>query len=321
MRPTTPGLHHVSTLAGDPQANLGFYTGVLGLRFVKRTVNYDDRFSYHLYYGDSEATPGTLLTCFPYPHSDPGRIGRPQPRSVAFAVPEGSVDYWTDRLESRGVEIEVVERFDDPVVRFRDHDGLRVALVETDAAFESPAMPATDSVPEEHAIRHLHSVTLLSASVYHTAATLEVLGYELLDQEGDRVRYRTPGEYGTVVDLLDTDAPYGREGDGTIHHVAFRAGETPLADWRERLLEAGLEPTFIKNRRYFESIYFREPGGLLFEIATIEPGFTVDESVDELGASLQLPPWFEEDREMIEGQLPPLTGPEQVSGFDADSEP
>jgi glyoxalase family protein len=306
MRPPTAGLHHVSTLAGDPQANVDFYADVLGLWFVKRTVNYDDKFSYHLYYGDREATPGTLLTCFPYPHGESGRIGRPQPCSVAFAVPEDSAGFWRERLESRSVDVEEEPRFGDSVVRFRDHDGLRVELVET----ESSRPPATDTIPEEYAIRNLHSVTLLSTSVYHTAATLEVLGYELLDQEGDRVRYRSSGEYGTVIDLLDTEAPYGREGDGTIHHVAFKAGNPSLPEWRDRLLEAGLEPTFIKDRHYFESIYFREPGGLLFEIATEKPGFTVDESVEELGSSLQLPPWFEEDREMIAQQLPGLTGPE-----------
>jgi glyoxalase family protein len=152
-------------------------------------------------------------------------------------------------------------------------------------------------------------VTLLSASIYHTAATLEVLGFELRDQEDARVRYRSPGAYGTVVDLLDVEASYGREGSGTIHHVAFGAGEQALSEWRERLLEAGLEPTFIKDRHYFESVYFREPGGILFEIATETPGFTVDESRSELGSSLQLPPWFEADREMIEQQLPPLTAP------------
>ncbi|MFT4885414.1 MAG: glyoxalase family protein [Natronomonas sp.] len=306
MRPPTDGLHHVSTLAGDPQANVDFYTSVLGLRFVKRTVNFDDKFSYHLYYGDREATPGTLLTCFPYPNGESGRIGRPQPRSVAFAVPEGSTEFWHERLESRGIDVEEETRLGDSVVRFRDHDGLRVELVET----ESPRPPATDAIHEEYAIRNLHSVTLLSTSVYHTAATLEVLGYELLDQEGDRVRYRSPGDYGTVIDLLDTEAPYGREGDGTIHHVAFKAGDLSLPEWRDRLLEAGLEPTFIKDRHYFESVYFREPGGLLFEIATEKPGFTVDESVEDLGSSLQLPPWFEEDREMIAQQLPGVTGPE-----------
>ena len=308
MRPPTPGLHHVSAIASDPQANVEFYTDLLGLRFVKRTVNFDDKFAYHLYYGDDRATPGTLLTFFPYPRGDDGRIGRPQPRSVAFSVPEGSAGYWYERLLERGVDAdEPTERFGEPTVAFRDPDGLAVELVERDA----PHGPATDAVPPDRAVRNLHSVTLLSTSIYHTAATLEVLGFELLDQEGDRVRYRAPGEYGTDVDLLDVEAEYGREGSGTIHHVAFGAGDASLPEWRDRLLKAGLEPTFVKDRYYFESIYFREPGGVLFEIATAEPGFTVDEDLESLGSSLTLPPWFEEDREMIASQLPDLEAPDR----------
>lgn len=221
-------------------------------------------------------------------------------------MPEGSAGYWHDRLEDRGVDVEEpTERFGEPTVAFRDPDGLQVELIER----ASPRGPATDAVPAERAVRHLHSVTLLSASVFHTAASLEVLGFELLDQEGDRVRYRAPGEYGTDVDLLDGEAKYGREGSGTIHHVAFGAGEASLPEWRDRLLEAGLEPTFVKDRYYFESIYFREPGGILFEIATDEPGFTVDEDPEDLGSTLSLPPWFEEDRGMIESQLPPIDVP------------
>ncbi|QLD87714.1 VOC family protein [Natronomonas salina] len=307
MRPPTPGLHHVSAIASDPRANVDFYTDVLGLRFVKRTVNFDDKFAYHLYYGDDRATPGTLLTFFPYPRDDDGRVGRPQPKSVAFSVPAGSAGYWYERLLERGIDAdEPVERFGEPTVAFRDPDGLAVELVERDAL----RGPATDVVPSDRAIRNLHSVTLLSTSIYHTAATLEVLGFELLDQEGDRVRYRAPGEYGTDVDLLDVETEYGREGSGTIHHVAFGAGDTSLPEWRDRLLEAGLEPTFVKDRYYFESIYFREPGGILFEIATAEPGFTVDENPEDLGSTLSLPQWFEEDREMIVSQLPDLEVPD-----------
>ena len=307
MRPPTPGLHHVSAVASDPERNAAFYTEVLGLRFVKRTVNFDDKFAYHLYYGDDAATPGTLLTFFPYPRGDDGRVGKPQPRSVAFTVPEGSADFWYDRLEARDVDVdEPSERFGERTVAFRDPDGTHVELVER----ESPRGPATDAVPADFAIRNLHSVTLLSTSIFHTAATLEVLGFELHDQEGDRVRYRAPGECGTDVDLLDVDAEYGREGSGTIHHVAFGNGDASLPEWRERLLDAGLEPTFVKDRYYFESVYFREPGGILFELATPEPGFTVDEDLDELGSTLGLPPWFEEDREMIASQLPDLSTPD-----------
>ena len=307
MRLPTPGLHPVSAIARDPRANVEFYTDALGLRFVKRTVNFDDKFAYHLYYGDDRATSGTLLTFFPYPRGDDGRVGRPQPGSVAFSVPGGSAGYWYDRLRQRGVDAdEPTERFGEPTVAFRDPDGLAVELVERDA----PRGPATDAVPSDRAVRTLHSVTLLSTSIYHTAATLEVLGFELLDQEGDRVRYRAPGEYGADVDLLDVEAEYGREGSGAIHHVAFGAGDASLPEWRDRLLEAGLEPTFVKDRYYFESIYVREPGGILFEIANAGSGITVDEDLEEPGSTRSLQPRFEADREMIVSQLPDIEAPD-----------
>ncbi|NHN49464.1 ring-cleaving dioxygenase [Halostella sp. JP-L12] len=307
MTPTTPGLHHVSAIAGDPQENVDFYVETLGLHPVKRTVNFDEKFMYHLYYGDAAGTPGTLLTFFPFERGQVGRVGKPQPQTTAFAIPAGSAEYWHERLESRGVDVDSpTERFDETVVAFRDHDGNSLELVTAD----SPLPRTTDeSVPTEHAIRGFHGVTLLSASVYHTASALEVLGYELVDQEGDRVRYRAPGDAAAVVDLLDVDAEYGKEGAGTVHHVAFRRGDASLAEWRDRLDDAGMEPTRIKDRFYFESVYVREPGGILFEIASDEPGFAVDEDPAEFGASLRLPPWFEEDREMIEGQLPPIDLP------------
>ncbi len=307
--PPTPGLHHVSAIAGDPQSNLEFYTDVLGLCFVKRTVNFDDEFMYHLYYGNEAGTPGTLLTCFPFMRGEDGRVGEPQPTAVALSVPPGATEYWYDRLSACGVDVDdPAERFGEEVVRFRDDAGVPVELV----ASESPLPPATGSVPAESAVRGLHSVTLQSTSVYHTAATLEVLGYDLLDQEGDRVRYVAPGPHATVVDLLDVESGVGREGVGTIHHVAFRAGEASLSEWRDRLIRAGLEPTWIRDRRYFRSIYFGEPGGILFEIATDGPGMTVDETPAEFGSTLRLPPQYEDDREMIEGQLPALRAPDRA---------
>lgn len=303
-RSPTPGLHHVSAGAGDPQGNLDFYTDVLGLKLVKRTVNFDDRFSYHLYYGDDSGTPGTLLTCFPSQGGTDGRVGHPQSSAVALAVPEGAAAYWHDRLADGSVDVdEPAGRFDETVVRFRDPDGLPVELVERDTDLP----PATGAVPEAYAVRGLDGVTLLSTSIYHTASTLEVLGFELLAQDGRRVRYRAPGAHANVVDLLDVEVEYGREGAGTIHHVAFVAGDEPLEGWRDRLQHAGLEPTWIRDRNYFRSIYVREPGGIQFEIATTEPGMTVDESPDALGSALQLPPEYEQDRDTITSQLPPLS--------------
>jgi glyoxalase family protein len=321
-RPPTPGIHHVSAISGDPQETVDFYGDALGLRFVKRTVNYDDKFMYHLYFGDETGSPGTLATFFPYQRGQVGRVGKPQPSAMAFAVPQNSVDYWQDRLAARDAAVDdPVERFGETVIPFRDGDGQPLELVASAeagsgdrrrATADEERSPASNAaIPSEHAIRGIHGVTLLSASIYHTASTLEVLGFELLDQEGDRVRYRVPDAAGdaATVDLLDRDAEYGREGAGTIHHVAVRAGDRSISAWRERLDEAGLEPTRVTDRKYFESVYAREPGGILFEVATDDPGLTVDEAPAELGSSLRLPSWFERDREMIEEQLPPIDGP------------
>lgn len=300
----TPGLHHVSAIAGDAQSNVDFYTDVLGLRLVKQTVNFDDKFMYHLYYADERGSPGTLVTFFPYLQGTNGRIGKPQPTASAFTIPETATQYWQDRLENfDGIRTARTERFGETVISFRDHDDQPLELI----ARKSERPPVSESLPSEHAIRGLHSVTLQSGSIFHTAATLEVLGFELVGQEGGRVRYSVPGETAVTVDLLDEDESYGREGIGTIHHVAFRSGERSLPAWRTRLEDAGLEPTWIKDRRYFESVYFREPGGILFELATDEPGFSIDESPSQLGTALQLPPQYEPDREMITQQLTKLT--------------
>lgn len=313
MSDYTPDLHHVSAIASDPQENRDFYTAVLGLALVKQTVNFDEKFMYHLYYGDDRGTPGTLITFFPYQRGQEGRIGKPQPAATAFTIPTDAVQYWQDRLTGHDVTVQdPVERFGEPVLRFRDHDGQPLELVARDT--DQP--PATGTVPPEYAIRSLHSVTLLSSSVFHTAATLEVLGFSLLDQEGDRVRYGVPGSAAATVDLLDRDASYGRAGIGTVHHVAFQAGDRTLPEWRDRLVDAGLEPTWIKDRRYFESLYFRDPGGILFEIATDDPGFTVDEDRQSLGTTFKLPPQYEPDRDMIEQQLPELAVADDEVGTD-----
>lgn len=301
----TPGIHHVTAIAGDPQPNVDFYTGVLGLRFLKRTVNHEDRFAYHLYYGDGAGSTGSVITFFPYPGDD-GRVGKPQPSAVAFAVPEGSLDYWLDRLENHGVER--TTRFDERVVRFRDPDGTPLELVTGGpTAVSSSAVPWTAAVPEEAAIRGIQGVTLLSANPYATAATLETLGFNLVAQEDDRVRYRAPGDRAGVVDLLDTESAFGREGPGTIHHVALRVGsEAELFEWHDLFRERGYDVSRVKDRHYYRSVYVREPGGILFELATEPTGLV---SGPKAGRTLELPPWFEEDRGTIESQLPPLSLP------------
>jgi glyoxalase family protein len=313
----TDGIHHVSAVAGDPRENLRFYTEVLGLRFVKRTVNFDDTTTYHLYYGDETGSPGTALTFFPFEGTRRGRPGRGQAVATAFAVPEGSLDYWAERLrESNATVGERRSRFGAAVLPFEDPDGQPLELVETDPA-GSPIEPWSGGpVPDERAVRGFFGVTLHSAEPDATANVLDVLGFDRVGSEADaddgadRVRYAAAGDHATVVDVLHRGPPRGRPGVGTVHHVAFRAAdEDEQLAWRERLSDAGQFVTPQKDRQYFRSIYFREPGGILFEIATDGPGFTVDESVEELGSELRLPSWLEDDRERIESALPTLDAP------------
>lgn len=323
MNDATSGLHHVTAIAGDPAENVRFYTDVLGLRLVKRTVNFDDPSTYHLYYGDEVGSPGTILTFFPFVDGRSGRVGRGQTSATAFAVPEGSLAYWRERLAERGVDVDdPVDRFGERVLPFRDGDGQPLELVagRTGGTIE----PWADGpVPTEHAVRGFHGVTLDSLDPAATAGVLETLGYEPVAEAGDRSRYRaTAGPVGSdggvaaVVDVLDRpDAPRGEEGIGTVHHVAVRAADADQQErWRERLREAGHRVTPRKDRRYFESVYLREPGGILFEIATDGPGFDRDESVPELGSSLKLPPWLEDDRERIENRLPTIGSADATEG-------
>ena len=303
----TPGIHHVTAIANEPQANVAFYTEILGLRLVKRTVNFDDKFTHHLYYGDAVGTPGTTITFFPFQHGRAGQVGRGQVQATAFAIPESAIEFWVDWLTDREIEVtEATSRFDEPVLSFHDHDGLPLELVASDTDIE----PWHDGpVPPAVAIRGFHGITIDSYDTEASGEVLALLGYEETATDGDLIRYRAHGDRAAVVDLRgDMDAPRGRQGVGTVHHVAFRVDDeaTQLA-WRERLLEAGLSVTPQKDRRYFTSIYFREPGGVLFEIATDGPGFTRDEAAGDLGAGLMLPPWLEEDRTMIEAQFPPLS--------------
>jgi len=304
-KPNTSGIHHVTAVAGDPVGNVQFYTEVLGLRLVKRTVNFDDVSTYHLYYGDETGTPGTILTFFPFGGGRQGTPGRGQATATAFVVPEGSLDHWATRLAEHGVETgERVQRFGTGVLPFADPDGQPLELVEGETDVEPWR---GGPVPAEHAVRGFHGVTLHTTDPEATGSVLELLGYSEVDGDGDRVRFRADGDRAAVVDLLTGDGPRARQGAGTVHHVAFRTpdAETQQA-WRNRLVEAGLHVTPVKDRQYFESIYFREPGGVLFEVATDPPGFTRDESVEALGSDLKLPPWLEDDRETIETVLPPL---------------
>jgi len=306
MQADIPGIHHVTAIASDPGRNLEFYTETLGLRLVKRSVNQDDVSVYHLFYGDRSGSPGTSMTFFPYADAAPGRVGTGQVSTTAFLVPADSMEYWIDRLDDAGVDRdEPHERFGDPVVRFRDPDGLQLELVAR--ADAPPGDPPEEPVPDEHAIRGFFGVTLSLESAGRTADLLERMGFERTGTEQHRTRYESAGDLGYVVDLCeDPEAPTGRPGAGTVHHVAFRVTAEDQAAWRDVLFDHGLRPTEIIDRKWFESVYARTPGGVLFEFATKEPGYTVDEDLDALGERLVLPEWLEDRRDEIEAGLPPL---------------
>lgn len=316
--PEIEGLHHVTAIAGEPQVNIDFYAGVLGLRLVKLTVNFDDPTTYHLYYGDGQGHPGTIMTFFPWPGAVRGRIGTGQLTVTSFAVPEMSLPYWRRRLRDQAVEFQEAQSdFGEEILFFTDPDGLQLELISTANAAPERAWEQ-GPVPAEHAIRGFHHVTL-SENGYERTATLltDTLGFKQIAKQGNRFRYAVAGGApGTMVDLLC--APEGRPGRvavGTVHHVAWRAATNEQqVQWRETLKKQQFDVTPVIDRQYFHSIYFREPGGVLFEIATDPPGFATDETLERLGSSLKLPPWLVEDRPELERLLPRVELPRMRGG-------
>lgn len=308
------GLHHVTTIASDPQANIDFYTGVMGLRLVKVTVNFDAPEVYHLYYGDGSANPGSILTFFPWPGSQPFREGLGQTNATAFAVPTTSIDFWKTHLASKDIHFTESERFGEQVLSFADHDTTKLEIIGTERAND---LQNTDwispTVPNEHAIQGFHGVTLWEASQEPTATLLiKNFGYERIAEEGDRVRYQAQGDgIGQYIDIIGKPGTtYATGGAGSVHHIAFRTpNDDEQLQWLDKLRQVRLNVTPVQDRQYFHSIYFREPGGVLFEIATDEPGFYLDETDAELGQDLKLPPWLEANRERIANNLQPITRP------------
>jgi len=311
-----PGVHHVTAIAGDPQQNLDFYTGVLGLRLVKLTVNYDDPGTYHLYFGDETGSPGTILTFFPWPNAPKGQKGTGQASATSFSIPEASIEYWSNRLSARKVSFKGPDkRFDEKVISLSDPDGLSLELVSSRKG--SGARPwERGPVPAEHAIRGFYHLTLSEQINEKTAQLLTgKMGFRLSVREGNRTRFETgDGGPGAIVDVLEQPGqPRGLISVGTVHHVAWRTpSDEEQREWRSVLAAEGLSVTPIIDRKYFRSIYYREPGGVLFEIATEPPGFTVDQPLEELGTRLMLPPWLEPDRREIEASLSPLNLPKPV---------
>jgi glyoxalase family protein len=308
--PPIVGLHHVTAIASNPQRNLDFYTKLLGLRFVKRTVNFDDPGTYHFYFGDDLGSPGTILTFFPWPHATRGSLGVGETSATAFSVPADCLAFWESRLLIAGVNAQrLATRFGNSVLGFADPDGMRIELIAHEDTNPSRT-PRNSDVQSENAIRGFFGVTLCQAGFESTAEVLERMGFRRAGEEGNRYRFSADGNaFGRHVDVLvQTQLMHGRMGSGSVHHIAFRAGDDAAQGyWREELRRFPLNVTPVLDRTYFHSIYFHEPGGVLFEIATDPPGFSFDEPLELLGESLKLPPWLESERGAIENVLPPIS--------------
>lgn len=304
------GLHHITAIAGDAQRNYDFYTKVLGLRLVKKTVNFDDPGTYHFYYGNENGTPGTILTFFPWTNVKPGKIGTGMATDIGYAVPAGSLDFWNDQFDKYQVRFgQTDEQFGEQILRFEDPDGLRLQLV-VPANADNRTPWETNEIKKDVAIKGFHSIVLTLRNIKPTASILtDIFGYKLLKQEGNRYRFVTDAiEHAAIVDLVEEpEVTHGLVAGGTNHHVAFRVkNEEQLMHFREKIAGKGHNITPKIDRNYFFSLYFREPGGVLFEVATDNPGFAIDENVNELGTHLKLPAQYEAERATIEKVLPKL---------------
>lgn len=311
------GLHHVTAMASAPQQNVDFYAGILGLRLVKKTVNFDAPDVYHLYYGDESGNPGSIMTFFPFRNMRPGKKGSGQAATTTFSIPATSVDYWLKRFEQFDVRHRPPKkRFDEVVIYFQDQDGLGLELIANDKDTRPPF--TYGHIPLEHAIRGFYSVEVWENTYEKTESLLvEQLDHEFVAEEGARRRYVAKnGLPGQMIDIVyGPDHPTAKGGSGTVHHIAFDTpSDEDQLEIREKVVDAGFNPTPVIDRQYFHSIYFREPGGVLFEVATTPPGFLYDEDKEHLGEDLKLPPWIENRRNYIEKLLTPiLVNPEKYA--------
>lgn len=309
MKKLIKGIHHVTALAGEPQRNLDFYTGILGLRMVKKTVNFDAPEVYHFYYGNSLGEPGTILTFFPYDGIQRGRKGKGMLNVTTFSVPAISIEYWEKRFKQFSISYTPAQdRFDgEAAMYFQDPDGLGLELVFNDRDKRSGF--TYGAIPIEHSIRGFYSVEIWQEGYEKTAGLLTgALDHQLIAEKGNRFRFAATDAPGNYIDILcSPDSLRGLGGGGTVHHLAFNtANRESQAMVREKVLEGGHNPTPALDRQYFESIYFREPGGVLFEVATAEPGFAIDEEKEHLGEQLKLPPQYEPKRDLIEKAVKPV---------------
>jgi glyoxalase family protein len=305
------GIHHITAIAGDAKRNYDFYTKVLGLRLVKKTVNFDDPYTYHFYYGDKEGTPGTILTFFPWEGIAPGRRGTRQVTEIGYSVPENSLEFWTQRFKKFNITYNnISEKFGEKYLTFIDPDGLKLELTVPENT--DKRIPwETPEIISDNATRGFHSITITSNNIESTASILvDVFGYKLFKQEVNRYRFITDTvENAAIVDLVEVKGEHpGHVAGGSVHHVAFRvANEAVQMYFHEKIEALGFNITKQIDRNYFYSLYFREPGGVLFEIATDNPGFAIDEAVEELGSNLKLPAQFEKSRSSIESKLVKLS--------------
>ncbi|WP_102261119.1 ring-cleaving dioxygenase [Mesobacillus jeotgali] len=300
----TSGIHHITAMVNDAQRNIDFYAGVLGLRLVKKTINYDRPEVYHLYFGNESGDPGTAITFFPWANQLKGRIGTGQVGVTSYVIPEGTLPFWKERLNRFGVRFIQNVRYGESYLQFQDPDGLEIELVERN---EGPTNTwSFGGVTPDVAIKGFGGATLISAQPHKTAEVLEdILGLENIGQEESFLRFKSAAEIGNTIDIKLTPSVRGLMGAGTVHHIAWRAkDEEDHKRWRALLLEKGYYPTEILDRNYFKALYFHEGGGILFEISTDSPGFAVDEPISELGEKLMLPSWLEPKREELEDLLP-----------------
>lgn len=303
------GIHHITAIAGNAQRNFDFYTKVLGLRLVKKTVNFDDPGTYHLYYGNEVGSPGTILTFFPWERVRQGRNGAGMATEIGYSVPASSLHFWQERFKRFNVRNRgVSERLGQTILPFEDPDGLQLTLIADDADKRTPWQ--TNEVKQAEALRGFHSATLTLRNMEGTAGVLtDIFGYRLQSTEGNRHRFVTDAaDEANVIDLLELPtADEGLNAGGTNHHIAFRArDDKQMMEFHDQVASRGLHITGKIDRNYFYSLYFREPGGVLFEIASDNPGFAIDETVDSLGTMLKLPPQYESHRSAIESHLPLL---------------
>lgn len=306
MTKQTAGIHHITAIVGHPQENVDFYAGVLGLRLVKRTVNFDDPGTYHLYFGDEGGNPGTIITFFPWPDAYKGKIGGGQVGVTSYVVPTGALPFWEKRLEKFNVPFSKEERFGETFLQFDDPHGLHLEIVEREAGKENTW--TFGEVTPDVAIKGFGGAILYSTNANETVRSLEdVMGLERVAEEGDYIRFRSTADIGNIIDLQMKDIPRGHMGVGTVHHIAWRAedNEDQLL-WQQYVTQKGYGVTEVRDRNYFNAIYFREHGEILFEIATDPPGFAHDESRATMGEKLMLPPQYEQYREQLNERLIPI---------------